>query len=90
MTVANGVVFAGSNGGPSPLFTGGTVPWDHRSAPTMFALDANTGAVKWTHVAGGSVLGGAAVVDGVVYWGSGYANFGVGVDNKKLFAFELH
>ena len=56
----------------------------------MFALDANTGAVKWTHVAGGSVLGGAAVVDGVVYWGSGYANFGVGVDNKKLFAFELH
>lgn len=89
VTVANGVVYAGSNGGPSPLFSGGSLPWDHRSAPTMFALDAASGRVLWRHVAGGSVVGGAAVVDGAVYWGSGYANFGVGVDNRKLFAFGL-
>lgn len=86
VTVANGVVYAGSLGGPSPYIG---IPGNHRTAPTMFALDAATGAVKWTHVAGGSVGGGAAVVDGSVYWGSGYANFGVGVDNKRLFAFEL-
>ncbi|MFO1328799.1 MAG: PQQ-binding-like beta-propeller repeat protein [Rubrivivax sp.] len=86
VTVANGVVFAGSIGGPSP-FT--TIPGQHRTAPTMFAFDAASGAVRWTYVAGGSVVGGAAVVDGWVYWGSGYSSFGVGVDNRKLFAFAL-
>ena len=88
VTVANGVVFAGSNGGPSPIFTGGTIPWDYQTAPSMFALDARTGQVRWSYAAGGSVLGGAAVVNGAVYWGSGYANFGVGVANRRLYAFE--
>jgi len=86
VTVANGVVYGASIGGPSPYTT---LPGNHRTAPTMFALDAASGEIRWTHVAGGSVLGGAAVVGGRVFWGSGYANFGVGVDNRKLFAFEL-
>jgi polyvinyl alcohol dehydrogenase (cytochrome) len=86
VTVANGIVYGGSIGGPSPYIG---VPGNHRTAPTMFALDAATGAVKWSHAAGGSVVGGAAVVNGVVYWGSGYSNFGVGVDNRRLFAFSL-
>jgi PQQ enzyme-like repeat protein len=38
----------------------------------MYALDAATGAVKWAFASGGSVAGGSAVVDGPVYWGSGY------------------
>ena len=38
----------------------------------MFALDARTGKIVWSFAAGSSVNAGPAVVDGVVYWGSGY------------------
>jgi polyvinyl alcohol dehydrogenase (cytochrome) len=76
---ANGIVFAGS------------------SAPTgtnMYALDAATGLVRWSFASGGSVFGGAAVVDGSVYWGSGYyyANVcpaGCPGHNDKLYAFSI-
>lgn len=37
----------------------------------------------------GSVNGGSAVVDGVVYWGSGYISIGSGSANNKLYAFEI-
>ena len=74
VTVANGVVFAG------------TVD----AAGTMYALDAATGATLWTFVSGGSVNSGAAVVNGVVYWGSGYGVAGIGVTpNNKLYAFDI-
>ena len=44
----------------------------------MRALDAATGATLWSyHGAGASVNTGAAVVNGVVYWGSGYAHLGI-------------
>ena len=55
----------------------------------MFALDAVTGAVKWAFASGGSVAGGSAVVDGVVYWGSGYKIGPVNGANNKLYAFGL-
>lgn len=80
MAVANGVVFAGSLGTPAPF--GGAA-----NDPTMVALDAETGAILWSFVSGGSVISGAAVVDGVVYWGSGYDYFGLGTNNNKFFAF---
>jgi polyvinyl alcohol dehydrogenase (cytochrome) len=32
---------------------------------------------------------GAAVANGVVYWGSGYSNWGVGTGNNKLYAFTV-
>ena len=38
--------------------------------------------------AGGSVVAGPAVVDGTVYWGSGYARTG-GVGNDKFYAFSI-
>ncbi|MBM0202888.1 PQQ-like beta-propeller repeat protein [Micromonospora sp. STR1s_5] len=52
----------------------------------MYALDARTGAIKWRFASGGSVIAGAAVVDGSVYWGSGYH---IGTGNNKLYAFDL-
>ncbi|HEX7478950.1 MAG TPA: PQQ-binding-like beta-propeller repeat protein [Polyangiales bacterium] len=74
VTVANGVVFAG------------TVD----AAGTMYALDAASGATLWTFASGGSVNSGAAVVDGVVYWGSGYGVSGIGITpNNKFYAFEV-
>ena len=76
MTVANGVVYAPSTGAATA------------STPNMFALDAKTGKVLWSFPSGGSVNAGAVVVDGVVYWGSGYAHFGF-VGNKKFYAFSL-
>jgi polyvinyl alcohol dehydrogenase (cytochrome) len=55
---------------------------------TMYALDAVTGVILWSFDSEGSCNAGAAVVDGTVYWGSGYGSFG-GVPNNQLFAFEV-
>lgn len=71
VSAANGVVYAGSGAG---------------SGNNMYALDARTGAVLWGFASGGSVVAGAAVVNGSVYWGSGYY---IGLDNNKLYAFGL-
>jgi polyvinyl alcohol dehydrogenase (cytochrome) len=57
VSVANGVVYAGST-----AVTG----------DDMYALDAATGAIRWRFGSGGSVISGAAIVNGTVYWGSGY------------------
>ena len=57
VSTANGVVYGGS---------------DAVSGPNMYALDATTGKLLWTYDSGGSVMGGAAVVDGQVFWASGY------------------
>jgi len=68
LTVANGVLFGGS-----------LDPEGH-----MYALDAATGEILWSFASGGSVMSAPAVVDGVVYWGSGYST---GYDNDRFFAF---
>ena len=74
-SVANGVVFVGSMD---------TNPQN----PTMFALDAASGEVLWSFVAGSSVNAAPAIAsDKSVYWGSGYSHLGTG--NDKLFAFSI-
>ena len=73
LTVANGVLYAGSMA---------------HTGDQMYALDTSTGDILWRFPAGGSVVGGPAVVDGTVYWGSGYARTG-GVGNDQFFAFSL-
>jgi polyvinyl alcohol dehydrogenase (cytochrome) len=55
----------------------------------MFALDAATGAILWQFGAGSSVNSGPAVVNGTVYWGSGYARSAEGNGNNQLFAFSI-
>jgi polyvinyl alcohol dehydrogenase (cytochrome) len=78
VTVANGTVLVSSMAGSA-------------TAPTMLALDAATGQTRWTFAAGSSVNAGAAVVDGVVYWGSGYAHLGIPgfTTNNKFYAFSV-
>jgi polyvinyl alcohol dehydrogenase (cytochrome) len=71
MSVANGVVYAPSDAG---------------SGNNMYALNAATGTIKWSRASGGSVIAGAAIVNGTVYWGSGYY---IGTNNNKLYAFGL-
>lgn len=75
ITTANSVVFARSLA---------------RTGNNMYELDAATGHILWSFASGGSVNSGASVVDGVVYWGSGYAHFGLGTGNNKLYAFSLN
>jgi polyvinyl alcohol dehydrogenase (cytochrome) len=55
LTVANGVVFAGS--------------MDREGH--MYGFDARDGAIVWSFASGGSVQSAPSVVDGTVYWGSG-------------------
>jgi polyvinyl alcohol dehydrogenase (cytochrome) len=75
LSVVNGVVFGGS------MDTDGM----------MYAFDATSGKILWSFKSGGSVYGGPAIVDGVVYWGSGYPStrLGFGSTGKALYAFSL-
>ena len=57
LSVANGVVYAGSNAA---------------TGNNMYGLDASTGAILWSFASGGEVRSGAAIVGAKVYWGSGY------------------
>ena len=75
MTVANGVVYGGS------VASGA-------DKNNMYALDAKTGKILWNFNSGGSVVAGAAVVDGTVYWGSGYSR-NLGQSNNKFYAFTV-
>ena len=72
VTIANGVMYAGA--------------LDQEG--TMHAFNAATGDILWSFASGGSVNSGAAVVDGVVYWGSGYASLG-GTPGTHLYAFTV-
>lgn len=64
LTVANGVVYAGSMAGTA-------------TSPNMLALDVATGKTLWSFAAGASVIAGATVVDGIVYRGAGYRHLGI-------------
>jgi polyvinyl alcohol dehydrogenase (cytochrome) len=78
VSAANGVVYGGS------LAATGT---------DMYALDASTGKILWSFASGGSVTGGAAIVDGSVYWGSGYCGTlcfaTTPTNNDKVYALGL-
>jgi polyvinyl alcohol dehydrogenase (cytochrome) len=79
VTVSNGAVFVSSMAGAA-------------NAPTMIALSAETGQTIWSYASGSSVNAGPSIVDGVVYWGSGYAHLGIPgfTTNNKFFAFSVN
>jgi polyvinyl alcohol dehydrogenase (cytochrome) len=73
VSTANGVVYACSL---NPI------------GSNMYAMDAATGAIKWSYASGSSCLGGAAIANGTVYWGTGYRAFApLSTAGNKLFAF---
>jgi polyvinyl alcohol dehydrogenase (cytochrome) len=71
LSVANGVMYAGSFSGQ------------------LYALDTITGNILWNFATGGSVIDGPSIVDGAVYWGSGYGSGPNGIANNKVYAFTL-
>jgi polyvinyl alcohol dehydrogenase (cytochrome) len=54
-------------------------------------LNGATGQILWASPAGSSVNAGPAIVNGSVYWGSGYSRAGAleGSGNNMLFAFTI-
>jgi polyvinyl alcohol dehydrogenase (cytochrome) len=55
----------------------------------MYAMDAASGNILWDFASGGSCNSGAAVANGMIFWGSGYSNLGLGTPNHHLYAFQL-
>jgi polyvinyl alcohol dehydrogenase (cytochrome) len=64
------------------------------SGGNFYAMDARTGRIKWSFPSGGAVWSGAAIVDGTVYWGSGYdtreRKMPYNGNNNKFYAFSLN
>jgi polyvinyl alcohol dehydrogenase (cytochrome) len=56
-----------------------------------YALDAANGRTLWHFHPGGAAISGAAVVDGVVYWGDGYTHLGIPgwLGSTTFYAFSL-
>ncbi len=76
VAVANGVVYAGS-----------MAPAANQAS--MFALNAATGDILWSFAAGSSVIAGASIVDGSLYWGAGTTPIAAGSHNTRFYAFSL-
>jgi polyvinyl alcohol dehydrogenase (cytochrome) len=55
----------------------------------MYAMDGASGNILWDFASGGSCNSGAAVANGMIFWGSGYSNLGLGTPNHQLYAFQL-
>ena len=79
----------GSTSGPVTTANGVVFGCSLDAQGHMYALNAATGQVLWSFTSGGSCLSGAAISNGMVFWGSGYSNFGFGTPNNKLYAFGL-
>ncbi len=93
----------GSVNGPIAVVNGVMFGGSMDANGTMFAFDAASGQVLWQFQSGGTVYGGPAIVDGVVYWGSGYPGkakkgqviptrplgFGTSSTKGQLFAFAV-
>ncbi|XP_062106684.1 uncharacterized protein LOC133818019 [Humulus lupulus] len=75
VTVANGVVFGGSASSQGPLY----------------AMNAKTGKILWSHDTGATIYGGVSVSDGCIHLGNGYKVFVGFVRNytagKSLYTF---
>lgn len=75
VTVANGIIYVASMA---------------KIGNEFYALDGATGKILWAQSAGSSVNAAPAIVDGFVYWGSGYSRSRAeGNGNNKFFAFAL-
>lgn len=74
VTVANGVVYACSAD----------------SAGHMYAMKASDGSILWDFPSGDVCYGGAAISNGVIYWGTGYSQGGPDAPGQALYAFSLN
>ena len=69
------------------LTTANGINFGGDTAGYFTALDGLTGTILWRWNSGGSVIGAPAIVDGRLYWGSGYKD--VGIANTKIYALGI-
>ena len=74
---------------PGAVSTANGVLYAGSYSGNMYALNARTGRILWSFASGGSVIDAPSIVNGVLYWGSGYGRIPPGTPNNKLFAFSL-
>ena len=88
VTVVNGVVYAASMATNAPFVPGQNLG----KVPSMFAMDASTGKILWSFDAGSSVIAGASMANGTVYWGSGYTHLPLPgfTGNNTFYAFTVN
>jgi len=82
----------GSVNGPPAIINGVMFVGSMDAMGMMYALDAATGKILWQYASGASVYSGAAIVNGVVYWGVGYPSSRLGLGTSgptQLYAFDL-
>jgi len=73
---------------PGALSTANGLVYAGSYSGNMHALNASTGEILFTFPSGGSVIDAPSIVNGTVYWGSGYARIS-GTGNNKVYAFTL-
>jgi polyvinyl alcohol dehydrogenase (cytochrome) len=69
--------FFGGGDALGPVSVANGVVFAPSMSGTRYALDAATGNTLWSFTAPGAVVTGASVVDGNVFWGSGYTHLGL-------------
>lgn len=72
---------------PGAVSVANGVMYGEDTAGNFVALDAQTGQVLRTVQSGGAGISAPAIVDGVLYWASGYGNYGP--TNNKVYAFWI-
>ena len=84
--------FTGGGNALGPVTVANGVLFAPSMSGKVRALDAATGSTLWSYQMSGATVGGAAVVNGVVYWGNGYSHLGIpGWDGStKLYAFSIN
>lgn len=77
----------------APVSVANGVVYGGSMAGYMVALEASTGRILWQFQSGGAVVSAPSIVNGVVYWGSGYGRDAKGLGgqtNNKLYAFSVN
>lgn len=79
------------NGAPGPVSVANGVMYGCSGDADghMYALKASDGTVLWDFTSGDACYGGASIVNGVVYWGTGYSLGGPEVPGQALYAFSV-
>jgi polyvinyl alcohol dehydrogenase (cytochrome) len=88
-SVAGAGGFGGTTSGPVTTANGVVYGCSLDPLGHMYALDGANGNELWKFASGGSCLSGAAISEGMLFWGSGYSNNFFGTPNNKLYAFGL-
>jgi polyvinyl alcohol dehydrogenase (cytochrome) len=70
-------------GASGQVSASGGIMFAASQAGNMVAIDGSTGNILWNFASGGLVVCGPSIVNGSVYWGSGYAN----QENRQLYVF---